>query len=97
MFDKLIRRFLKAKNIEDTIPIFLILLMSIPIRVTSAEELLLSSCRLEDQNAILNLNQNCKLREQVEDIWPHLKDFEDDIHRIIPPVVVLKRCGGEFV
>jgi hypothetical protein len=45
----------------------------------------------------LNLNQNCKLREQVEDIWPHLKGFEDDIHRIIPPVVVLKRCGGEFV
>ena len=96
MFEKLTKRLLSSKTIEEAIPIFLILLISIPLRLTSAEEILLSSCRIEEQNEILNRNQVCELRDQVEDLLPNLKGFDDDVHRIIPSVVVVKRCGGNL-
>ena len=37
----------------------------------------------------------CKLREQVVDILPYLAGMADNIHHIIPEVVVVKKCGGE--
>ena len=57
-FENLISRLSRSRNLEDVFPILLIMLLSIPLRLTSGEEAqLFNTCGAQEQNAILNFNQ----------------------------------------
>jgi hypothetical protein len=59
-FRGFLSRFSEARNLEDSIPLLLLLVLTIPLALTSAEEeILLSSCSAQEQVKKQTFHTNC--------------------------------------